>query len=421
MSSTGTVLVVHADHVLPGDAPPLRDGAIVVDAAGVVLDVGPAGEVLPRHATARIERVRGVLFPGLVNAHTHVELSSMRGNVPGGQGFVPWIERMMPIRAETTPEEDASGIAAGVDELVRAGTVAVGDVTNTLGAASELARAGIGGAVFHEVIGMDRAAALRRVAGLAAELEARVPSWPTPDLAYAPAPHTLFTLHHEAAQALLDAARARGARTSLHLAEHAAERRAVEHGDGPVLGFYRDRIKQSPEWPKRPLFDLAEDVGALRPGVLLVHLTDARPDELARVARSGASVVLCPRSNLYIEARLPPLLAVRELGIEAALGTDSLASNTSLDVLAEAKALSERFPAVPAWELVKMATWNGARALGREDLGRLAKGARPGVYAVDVAEDARALADPAAFLLANLRAPRRAVAYRRPVPKETAS
>ena len=270
------------------------------------------------------------------------------------------------------------------------------------------ARRGIGGCVFHEVLGMDRAVVLRRIDGLRAEVEERVPSWPGADLTYAPAPHTLYTVHPDAARAVLDSAARRGLRTSLHLAEHAAERRAVEQGEGPVPEWYERRLKQKPEWPRRPLFDLAADVGALRPGVILVHLADARPDELGRVAASGASVVLCPRSNLYIEGRLPPLLAVREVGIEAALGTDSLASNTSLDVLAEARALADRFPNVPKWELVKMATWNGARALGRDDLGRLARGARPGVFVVE----GDASGDPAAFLLGNLRAPRRMLAGR---------
>ena len=416
-ASRSDVRIVHADHVLVGDAPPIADGAIVVDGAGSVLDVGPAADVLARHRGPSVERIQGVVFPGLVNAHTHVELSSMRGKVPGGQGFVPWIDRLIPTRAETPPDEDAEGIDRGVDELARAGTVAVGDVSNTLGTVAALARAKIGGSVFHEVLGMDRDTVVRRIAGLAAELAERVPAWPSSDLAYAPSPHALFTLHHEAAEALLEQASRRGLSASLHLAEHAAERRAVEHGDGPMLAFYRDRFKQSPEWPKRPLFDLAEGVGALRPGVLLVHLTDARPDELARVAKSGASVVLCPRSNLYIEARLPPLLAVRELGIEAALGTDSLASNTSLDVLAEAKALAERFPAVPAGELVKMATWNGARALGRDDLGRIARGSRPGLYAVEGSPPPGG-GDGAAFLLSNLRAPRRVVVPRDGTKKE---
>jgi cytosine/adenosine deaminase-related metal-dependent hydrolase len=160
-----------------------------------------------------------------------------------------------------------------------------------------------------------------------------------------------------------------------------------------------------------PLFDYAASLGVLAPNVLLVHLTDAREDELARVAESGASVVFCPRSNLYIEGKLPPLLAARKAGITPALGTDSLASNASLDVLAEARALGDRFSNVPARELLTMATWNGARALGRTDLGRIAKGARPGIAAIDgdVGDD------PSAFVLRQVKAKRRWIVRREKV------
>ncbi len=400
-----TIRVLHADHVLPGDAPAIGDGAVVTDERGRIVDVGRAADVLPRHPVAP-ERLRGVVFPGLVNAHTHLELSSMRGKIPGGSGFVSWVDRLVTTRAEIMAEEDEEGVAAGADELVRSAIVAVGDVSNALRSVDALARRGIGGCVFHEVFGVDRSVVLHRIEGLREEMEAR--PWPTPDLAYAPAPHTLYTLHPDAARALLDSAVAQGIRTSLHLAEHAAERRAIEHGEGAIHDWLVARVKQTREWPRQPLFDFAESVGALREGVILVHLTDARPAELRRVAASKASVVLCPRSNLHIEGVLPPLLAVREAGIEAALGTDSLASNASLDVLSEARALSDRFPGVPAWELVQMATWNGARALGRPDLGRLAAGARPGVFVVegDVQGDA------AAWLLAHPNLERRPVVPR---------
>ena len=126
------------------------------------------------------------------------------------------------------------------------------------------------------------------------------------------------------------------------------------------------------------------------------------------MAASGAHVVVCPRSNLYIEGKLPPLLAMRSVGIEAALGTDSLASNASLDVLAEARALADRFPGVPARELVQMATWNGAKVLGRPELGRIARGARPGIAAVDGAPGD----DACAFLIRNVKAPRRWISRR---------
>lgn len=401
-------VIVHADHVLPCDGAPIADGAIVFDGTGAVVEVGPACEVLPRHAGLETNRVRGVVFPGLINAHTHVELSALRGKVAGGRGFVQWVDTLVTTRTESTPEDESEAVDLAVADLARSATVGVGEITNSLAAVAALARTGLAGCIFHEVLGLDRAVVMRRIEGLRAELEEKVPAWPSADLAYAPSPHTLYTLHPDAAQALFASARDRGLRVSVHLAEHPSERRAVEQGDGPIPDWFAARFKQSPVFPKEPLFDLAERVGALRPGVLLVHLTEARPDELARVAAAGASVCFCPRSNLYIEGKLPPLLEARSAGIDVALGTDSLASNNSLDVLEEAKALADRFPSVPAAELVQMATWNGARALGRSDLGRFAAGARPGIYAVE----GEVTGDPATWLLANLARPRRCVVAR---------
>jgi len=397
--------------VLPGDAPPLADGAIVLE-EDLVVAVGPATDVIPRASGAVVERVRGVVFPGLVNAHTHLELSALRGKVTGGRGFIDWVERLIGMRLEVTAEEEEQAVGEAVLALDRAGTVAVGEVTNSLSAVHSLARAGIVGSIFHEVFGWDRERVMGRLRAVEAELHDKVGAWPTVELAYAPAPHTLYTTHPDVVRAAIDAARSRGRRTSVHLAEHPLERRAIEQGDGPVTDWLEVRTRQprsSIPWPRRPLFDHAADMGALAEGVLLVHLTDARPSELARVRESGAAVVLCPRSNLHIETQLPPLLAMREAGLEPALGTDSLASSPSLDVLAEARSLADRFPQVPAWELVKMATANGARALGRSDLGRLAEGARPGVVAVE----GSIASDPAAWLLAHLGAPRRFVSRRK--------
>ena len=152
-----------------------------------------------------------------------------------------------------------------------------------------------------------------------------------------------------------------------------------------------------------PFLDYAESFGALDSDVILVHLTDAREAELRRIAEKGARVVLCPRSNLHIKRKLPPLLAVLAAELAPALGTDSLASNASLDVLAEARALADRFPSVSAVTLFEMVTVNGAAALGRADLGRVAKGTRPGLFAVE----GTVTNDPAGFVLGNVKAPRR--------------
>src|SRR5215831_17066865 len=102
--------VLHADALVTGDGDVVRDAAVVVDVCGAIVDVGAAGAVLPRHAGPEVERVRGVLLPGLVNAHTHLELSALRGQVRGGAGFVPWVEQMIGIRAESRPEDDSEAI-----------------------------------------------------------------------------------------------------------------------------------------------------------------------------------------------------------------------------------------------------------------------------------------------------------------------
>jgi cytosine/adenosine deaminase-related metal-dependent hydrolase len=401
---------IHADALLPGDQPPMVDAALVVDGAGTVVDVGSAAAVLPRHAGIAVERVHGVVFPGLNNAHTHIELSALRGRVQGARGFVPWVDTLIALRTELADDETATAMASAVDELVTRATVAVGDVTNTLLAVEALAQRGLGGCIFHEMFGLDGAAARARIEELSALRTARFGSLAgLEDLAFSSAPHTLYTTHEDAVRALFQRARERGERTTLHLAEHPAERLAIESGEGPLPDWLFARTSRRPNSPHAALFDYAERTGALDPSVLLVHLAEATPAEFERVAKSGASVVLCPRSNVHIEGRMPPLRAVRAAGIEAALGTDSLASNASLDVLAEAKAFADAEPSVAAWELVRMATWNGARALGRADLGRLSRGAKPGVYAVAWE---KIHADPALFLLNHLLLPRHVLVSR---------
>jgi cytosine/adenosine deaminase-related metal-dependent hydrolase len=406
---------LHADAIVTGDEAVIVDGAVVVGYRGEIADVGPAATVLPSSAGAgvAVERVRGVVLPGLVNAHSHIELSALRGQVPGGRGFVPWVERLIGARSELRAEQEAEAISAAIDELDAAATVAVGEVTNSLVAVRALARRGLVGCVFHEVFGVEREPLERRVAALARQMEEEVGDWPSPDLVYTPTPHTLYTTHPDVVRRLLREARDRGGRASVHLAEHAAERRFLEHGDGPVADWYESRLKlrrDRLEWPGRSPIAFADEVGALAPFVIGVHLTDARPEELELVARRGCHVVLCPRSNLHIETRLPPLLSMRAAGLQPALGTDSLASNASLDVLGEARALADRFPTVPAEELLRMATWAGAQALGRSDVGRIARGSRPGLWAID----GEVGSNPAGFVLRQVRAPRRWLVRRVP-------
>ena len=400
----------HADGLVVGNGPSILDGALVLSESGEVRDVGRAVNVLPRHAGLGFERVEGVIFPGLVNAHTHLELSSLRPSSnegwPRGHagGFAAWAKAMLGRRAQASRDEVERATAASVKELVRLGTVAVGDVGNGLSAAPVLAAHGIAGAVFHEVFGSVREVALAKVAAIESDACAHAAAFET-GLRWSPSAHTLHTTHPDAVKALVALARARGARSSLHLAEHAAEREALLHGRGPMVAFLAEMgvPEGAFSWPGKGPIAYAADLGVLAEDVLLVHLSDATDDELDQVAKARARVALCPRSNLWIEGLVPRLPAMLAHGLSPALGTDSLASSPSVDVLEEARYLRECFPDIHADTLLEMATWNGAEALGLPDFGRLARGARPGVFAAACVVSG----SPSSALLDAWQAPRR--------------
>jgi cytosine/adenosine deaminase-related metal-dependent hydrolase len=224
---------------------------------------------------------------------------------------------------------------------------------------------------------------------------------------WVPTPHALYSTHPDVIRALL--ARAGDAPITMHLAEHAAERAFLRDGGGPLREFYSSRglsVEGFPIPGTDPIA-AARALGVVRPGAALVHLADARPAELEGLAESGAVVVLCPRSNLMIETRLPPLLALRQAGVPIALGTDSLASSPALDPLGEARALLDRNPDVPAAALIAAATSGGARAIGVPSVGRIARGLQPGVLHIVGALPSDV--DPSAWVLRSLTAPRRMV------------
>src|SRR5262245_29744427 len=93
-----------------GITPPIAAAAVVLGDDECVLAVGPAAELRSRFASVQFEAIAGVLLPGLVNAHTHLELSALRGRVPGGRGFVPWVDGLVRVRAEAKPELDTEAI-----------------------------------------------------------------------------------------------------------------------------------------------------------------------------------------------------------------------------------------------------------------------------------------------------------------------
>jgi cytosine/adenosine deaminase-related metal-dependent hydrolase len=252
----------------------------------------------------------------------------------------------------------------------------VGEVSNTLAALPYLTGAGLVGTVFHEVFGFSERRIQATLAS-ARELRDRSPP-PGPGLRIAPSPHAVYSTNPRVLAELLRAGPA-----SIHLAEDPAERTFCSTGAGPFAAMNRAFGASS----LAPLGRSAVAVVAphLGPSSLAVHAVDLDEEDLALLARSGATVVLCPRSNLHIGGVLADLPRLLAAGIPLAIGTDSLASSPSLAPLAELAALLRGFRQVAPERLLALA-WNGA-AVGAPTVGRLAPGTAPGVLAAPLRGD----------------------------------
>jgi cytosine/adenosine deaminase-related metal-dependent hydrolase len=381
------VVFLGAGEGAPAAAPFLRDGAVALE-DDRILEVGPRAEVEARHG--RAERLEAVLLPALVNAHTHLELSHLRGRVAGGAGLVPWIRGLLAARAEAP--DPGGAIAEAVAELDRAGVAAVGEVTNTLAALPALARAGVAGTLFHEVFGFSPERAEMALAA-AASMRARAAA-PGAGRSIAPSPHAVYSTHPRLVAELLRAGPA-----SIHLAEDPAERAFCADRGGPFAALHRDLgMGELPRLGRSAVAVAAPHLGARS---LAVHAVDLDDEDLSELRACGATVVLCPRSNLHIGGRLADLPRLAAAGIPLAVGSDSLASSPSLAPLAELAALARAFPGFDPARLLPLA-WNGA-AVGAPGVGRLRPGSAPGLLAapLDAARGAleAACADPAAWLL----------------------
>ncbi|WP_248342510.1 amidohydrolase family protein [Anaeromyxobacter paludicola] len=351
-----------------------------------MLAVGPAAEVEARFGPG--ERLDAVLLPALVNAHTHLELSHLHGRVPGGDGLPSWIQLLVAARA-AEPESDIA-VEDGVAALTRFGVAAVGDVSNGLGSIPWLSRAGVAGTVYQEVFGFT-GPRIERALAQARLLAERAPPL-GPGLRRVLTPHAVYSTHLPRLVELLAAGPA-----SLHLAEDPAERRFCSEATGPFAGLHRSLgVTDLPRLGRSPVEVVARH---LRPGTLVVHVVDLDDEDRALLARSGATAVLCPRSNLHIGGRLADLPKLLEAGVPLAVGTDSLASAPSLSPLAELATLSRAWPEVSPLALLQLA-WNGA-AVGAPAVGRLEPGRAPGVLAAPIEREELGDApfDPCRWLL----------------------
>ncbi|MGB4593641.1 MAG: amidohydrolase family protein [Coriobacteriia bacterium] len=372
-------MIITADWVIPVSDAPIRRGAVRVHGAQIA-DVGKADVMCRCYPDLPVHEYPGcVIAPGLVNAHTHLSLTSLAGLMPSDE-FSNWLAALRPALLELDQDDYAISAAYGAIECLRSGVTVVGDIAYGPEAPAAAADAGLGGVFFWEVLGHTAGELPEVLASedfpLAGVTSHGRTSWGI-------SPHSVYTSGPGLIRAVHDLAQRRGLRTAIHVAESPAELRLLTSGTGP-LSDVAGRLASDFKPPGVGVVRYLDRLGALKDAIA-IHCVQLMPGEAQLLAAKAAGVVLCPRSNSYLHNGRPPVKALRESGAWIAVGTDSHASNSDLDLFAEARALRALDPEMPAERLLAMMTLEAAVVLGVEDLyGALAAGHQADLIVVQV-------------------------------------
>nr|WP_133765849.1 amidohydrolase family protein [Amnibacterium kyonggiense] len=364
-------------------APPMPDGAVAVE-GGRILHVGTRAWVLDHlrdeGRTVDERRLDGVLTPGLVNAHTHLQYSRM-GSVGAGRydGFDDWATAFSAVY-DAGGQDWGAAAAEGARALLAAGVTAAADIATDSPAATALADAGLHGIQYWEVMNWSNAAWRRGGREqVIAELE-RVPRSPGSGLS----PHAPYSLDAEPLLDIPDIVRAHGGRLHIHLGESHFEGARAGAVDWHFAGVESFRALRESGYGASAT-EFVDRLGVLGPDCHVAHGVYMAAEDRALLRARGTSVALCPRSNEVIGLEEPPVAAYLSEGSPIAVGTDSLSSSPSLDPMADVAALvgiarRQGYAGGDLHErLLAAATLGGARAMGidigPDRLGHLAVGA----------------------------------------------
>jgi cytosine/adenosine deaminase-related metal-dependent hydrolase len=401
--------VHRAAWVLPIDAPPIHNGWVEVD-NGRIVAVGAAdARGASREPRVASREARVAILPALVNAHTHLELSWMRGRVPPGDAMPDWAARLIAERqqGDSIQQRSTAGsdfrrdaIVGAIAEARASGTGLVGDVTNTLEAWGPLADSRLSATVFFELLGFraaDPAALVESAKGRLAD----VPS--SNRLRWAIAPHAPYSVSPSLFRAIAGAAAGRP--LSVHLGESREEIQFLRDGHGP----WRDLLERigawSPDWvaPGCGSVEYMQRLGLLSDRLIAVHGVQFDDDDLRQLASCDATVVACPRSNRWTGAGVPPISSFYRSGVRVAFGTDSLASVDDLNLFSEMVAVRRLCPDIPASQILKSATLEGAVALGvGKEVGSISPGKRAELLAVRIPAEAATPKDVEEYLVGGI-------------------
>jgi cytosine/adenosine deaminase-related metal-dependent hydrolase len=397
---------------LPIDRGPIPDAAILVGADGRIASVGPHGTVPAPEAALSLDLGDAILLPGLVNTHTHLELTGFE-DTAGALEFPDWILAIRRLKQEKSAAQFLDAARTGIRDCWAAGVTTIADTGDSGAVVLALNELGGSGIAYQEVFGPHPVQLEESFAALSQRVEALLPLCGE-RIRLGVSPHAPYTVSGPLYARVAEWARARDLPLAVHIAESVAESDFVTRGTGPFAEAWRkreiplltDRSQQasssSPLSPPSSPVEWLSRHGVLGSDTLCIHAIRLTGDDIRILAARGAAVAHCPLSNAAHGHGTAPLGAVVQAGVRVGVGTDSVASVGSLDLMAEARA-ARGIARLGAEQSLAMATLEGARALGLETgIGSLTPGKWGDIAALALPEGASGSSfEPAELALAS--------------------
>ncbi|HEY6660749.1 MAG TPA: amidohydrolase family protein [Pyrinomonadaceae bacterium] len=330
--------IYSARWVLPVSAPPIENGAVAVEGQRIA-GVGRHAEIVERFPEFRVEAFgQAVILPGLVNTHTHLELTALRGYLENEEtDFFAWLRKLTIARLERmTPDDLRDSATWGACEAVRAGITCVGDASDSaIMSMLALRDVGLRGVVYQESFGPDARLAAENFEKLKNKVH-KLRGVETDLVRVGVSPHSPYTVCGPQLELIAELAQSEGLPLMMHAAESEAEDVFLREGCGP---FAEGLAKRSIEWkaPGLSTIQYLKQIGVLDTRPLLAHCIRVDDVDIEILRSSGTKVAHCPKSNAKLGHGRAPFAKFIEAGIAVGLGSDSVASNNTCDILEEAR------------------------------------------------------------------------------------
>lgn len=370
-----------ADFVLTAQTHPIKNGSVIVADDGKILAVedpeNTSAKTQKEYAGLRAEKLSGVICPGFINTHCHLELSHLKGKIAAGQGLITFVKEVQKQR-KADDSEVLEAAAKADEEMEQNGIVAVADVSNSAITAAVKTKSKLYYHNFVEVFGFDPKnadAVFNEAISVRDQFKPLVSSI---------TPHAAYSVSKELFKLVRKEVETQNSILTVHNQESDEENKLYRYKQGGFLDFYKD-LGLDIEFFKPQARNSLQSVVPLlsnKQTVLLVHNTFTSMKDIYFIRRFDRKInwCFCPKANLYIENALPKMGIFTHHGFNITLGTDSLASNNGLSILQEMQVLQQHFPEISLENLVAWATINGAKFLGIEyDKGSIEVGKTPGL------------------------------------------